>query len=394
MGQKGRGGGSGRAEYDGEALARRDVVLVSLNYRVGALGFLAHPALSHESPHRVSGNYGLLDQIAALRWVQKNIAAFGGDPGKVTLAGQSAGAYSTCALMVSPLAKGLFSRAIMESLPLMFQRIRRLAQDHDGLSSAEAECESLAPDIAVFRQLDAAQIIAQISPGPTLSTGTHFYPIVDGWVVPGDPADLIGTARQARVPVLIGFNSDEGNFFAGDAPKTIAAFHAFVHAKFPAGPFDEIVSMYPAKADAEAPAALVQFFGDYELLTSTVLTARAAARVSDVYLYRFSRVSPLSKRLWGGAAHRSELAYVFDHITTNSSDFEQQDKAVSEAMAGAWVRFAKTGNPNGDNLPNWPAYQAPAYRSLEYGDRITKESGYREAQIDFFRRVLGQMRTR
>jgi para-nitrobenzyl esterase len=386
------GGTASAPAYDGEALARRGVVLVTLNYRLGALGFLAHPALSRESAHGVSGNYGLLDQIAALRWVQKNIAAFGGDPANVTVFGGSAGAHSICVLMVSPLAKGLFSRAIMESLPLLFRPLRELSHARHGLASAETAGQAQASDIAALRAVDAQQIVSRLAPSPTLSTGTHFYPIVDGWVLPRDPAEAIGTARQAHVPALLGFNADEGHFFVNNAPASVAAFHDFVRAKFPPELFDRILGMYPAKTDADAPSALVRFFGDYELLTSTVLTARAASRIGDVYLYQFSRVSPVNRRIWGGAAHTLEIPYVFDHIAASSDDFDGRDRAVSEAMAGAWVRFAKTGSPNGENLPVWPAYKAPTYRYLEYGDVIAPASGFRQAQIDFFKHAFEQMR--
>ena len=386
-------GGSGSApSYDGEALARHGVVLVTLNYRVGALGFLAHPSLSRESAHRVSGNYGLLDQIAALRWVRTNIAAFGGDPANVTLFGGSAGAYSICVLTVSPLAKGLFRRAILESLPLFFRPVRVLTKNRNGLLSAEREGQAVAPDIAALRGLDAQQIVTRLAPSPTLSTGTHFYPIVDGWVLPEDPASLVGTTRQARVPLLMGFNADEGRFFANNAPKSLTGFHDFVRAKFPPALIDRILAMYPANTDAEAPSALTLFFGDYELLASTVLTARAASRTNEVRLYQLSRVSPLARRTWGGAAHTSEIPYVFGHIATQSGNFDGQDEAVSKAMVGAWVNFAKTGSPNNHDLPAWPVYAAPTYPYLEYGDVIAVGSGYRDAQIDFFERAFARMR--
>jgi para-nitrobenzyl esterase len=378
--------------YDGEALARRGVVLVTLNYRLGALGFLAHPALSRESARGVSGNYGILDQIAALRWVQNNIAQFGGDPANVTVFGESGGAYSICVLTVSPLTQGLFRRAILQSLPLMFQPARRLREHHASLASAEEEGQTKVPDVASLRMIGAEQIVKQVAPGPTLSNATHFYPVVDGWVLPNDPADLIGTKRQASAPILIGYNADEGNFFAPDAPKTLAGLQTFVRSKFHDSVLEPILGMYRAKTDADAPGALTRFFGDYELLTSTVLTARAMARVSNVHVFQFSRVGPLSRRLWNGAAHTSELPYVFDHVTSPSADFEPQDKAVSDVMAGAWVTFAKIGDPNGPGLPVWPQYQEPGYRYLNYSDNITTESGFRESQIEFCKRVLKQLR--
>lgn len=385
--------GSGSSpDYDGEALARRGIVLVTVNYRLGALGFLAHPALSRESARGVSGNYGLLDQIAALRWVQNNIGQFGGNPATVTVFGRSAGAYSICILTVSPLAKGLFRRAIMQSLPLMFQPALRLRTEYASLRSAESLGQAKAADIAALRVMSADQIVEQLAPGPTLSNETHFYPIVDGWVLSGDPADLIGSPRQAAVRTLIGYNADEGNFFLAEAQKSILGYQTFVRGKFGGAQLESILAMYPAKTDADAAMALTRFFGDYELLTSTVLTARTMARVSDVHVYQFFRVGPRNRRLWNGAAHSAELPYMLDHVSAPSDDFDSQDKAVSEAMAGAWVAFAKTGNPNGAGLPEWSAYQHPTYRYLNYSDSITVESGFRESQIEFCGRLLDKLR--
>ncbi len=361
---------------------------MTLNYRVGALGFLAHPALSRESARVVSGNYGLLDQIAALRWVHDNIEQFGGNPADVTVFGESAGAYSICVLTVSPLATGLFRRAILQSLPLMFQPARRLREGLGRIESAEARGAKMAPDIARLRTMDAEQVVARLAAGPTLSTGDHFYPVVDGWVLPRDPADLIGTARQAPVPVLIGYNAEEGRFFLPNAPKTISELEAFVRYKFGDTSLKSILTAYSVRTDADAAEALSRFFGDYELITSTVLTARAMARISSVHLYQFSRVSPLARRVWNGAAHTSDLPYVFDHVMTPSADYEPWDKNLAEAMAGAWVSFAKTGDPNGDGLPAWPAYRSPGYQYLNYSGTIAAGSGYRETQIEFCQRIL------
>ena len=385
------GSGSSPA-YDGEGLSRRGVVIVTLNYRLGALGFLAHPALSRESARGVSGNYGLLDQIAALRWVQNNIAQFGGNPADVTVFGRSAGAYSICVLTVSPSGRGLFRRAIMQSLPLMFQPALRLRTETAGFRSAESLGQAKAADIGALRAMSADQIVKQLAPGPTLSNETHFYPNVDGWVLPGDPTDLIGSPRRAAVAILIGYNADEGNFFLAEAQKSISGYQAFVRGKFGGAQLESILAMYPAKTDADAAVALTRFFGDYELLTSTVLTARAMARFSNVHVYQFSRVGPRSHRLWNGAAHSAELPYMFDHVRTPSEDFESQDKAVSEAMAGAWVAFAKTSSPSGPGVPEWPSYQQPTYRYVNFSDSITVESGFRESQIEFCERLLDKLR--
>jgi para-nitrobenzyl esterase len=287
--------------------------------------------------------------------------------------------------MVSPMAKGLFRRAILQSLPLMFQPAIQL-------KPAEAEEKTKAPDIAALRMGSAEQILKQVVARPPLSAGIHLFPIVDGWLLPKDPADLIGTAQQASIPVLIGYTADEGNFFLGTAPKGISGFQTFVQSKFGAARLESILTMYPAKTDPDASDALGRFFGDYELITSTVLTARAMARVGNVHLYQFSRVGPLSRRLWNGATHTSEIPYVFDHVTAPSADFEPQDKVVSEAMVGAWVRFAKTGDHNASDLPTWPTYREPGYQYLKYSDSIATDAGFREAQVEFCARLLEQLR--
>ena len=378
-------------QYDGERLARRGVVVVTLNYRLGPFGFFAHPALSRESDRRVSGNYGLLDQIAALRWVRENITAFGGNPANVTLFGQSAGARSTGYLMVSPLAQGLFHRAIMESGPSIGPTPRLRAPSY-GFPAAETQGESVAPDLARLRAMSAEQVLIQLPTAPTLSAGTHYYPVIDGYVIPDDPGVLVGTTSQARVPLLIGHTADEGLFFASDPPRTISGYHDFVRATFPAEFVDPILTRYPATAESEVQAAVLRMFADYRLATPIALSARAASKVTDVYVYRLSRVSPSSRSIWGGAAHTAEIPYVFDHITMDPSQFEERDRALSRIMAGAWVQFAKAGNPNGAGLPQWPAYRSPDYRVLQYGDDLTVRSNNRDPQMDFFQRVLETMR--
>lgn len=379
-------------QYDGEQLARRGVVLVTLNYRLGPLGFFAHPALSLESDLRVSGNYGLLDQIAALRWVHANIETFGGDPANVTVFGQSAGAWSTCVLMVSPLAQGLFHRAIAESVPRVVGPKLRLREPYYGSPSAESQGEAAAPDLVTLRVMSADQVLAALPAAPTLSAGIHYFPIVDGYVLPDDQGDLIGTRRQGLVPLLIGHNREEGLFFSGDAPKSIEAHRDLVRAKFPTEVIDAILNAYPATTNAEAAAAALRLFADHELVAPTVLAARAASTVGAVYAYRLTRVSPLSRSRWGGASHGAEIPYVFAHITTDTTQFEARDQSLSQAMAGAWVQFAKTGNPNRAGLPQWPAYHSPEYRAMEYGDEISIRSDADDPHVEFFRRVFETMR--
>ena len=381
--------------FDGQMLARRGVVVVTFNYRLGPLGFLAHTALSRESPQRVSGNYGLLDQIAALRWIRDNIGAFGGDLSNVTVFGQSAGASSGAGvLMVSPLARGLFHKIIAQSAGTTgtFGPKPRLHVPYYGLRAAEAEGELMAPDIEKLRAMSADEVLAKLPISPTFSTGLHYSPVVDGYVLPDDPGVLLGTSSQANVPLLIGHNADEADFYRRDAHQTIAAYHDFVSHLFPSQFVDTILMRYPAAEDAKVPDAVLRMFTDYRFITPTVLTARAASRTTSVYMYRFSRVSPLSQSLGGGAAHGVEVPYVWDHITTDASQYEEVDRTLSRAIAGAWVQFAKTGNPNGASLPQWPAYAAPEYRLLEYGDEIAIRSNADSPNIDFFRRVFETMR--
>jgi para-nitrobenzyl esterase len=378
---------------DGTNLARRGVVVVSFNYRLGALGFLAHPALSRESEHQVSGNYGLLDQIAALRWVSANIAAFGGNPDNVTLFGSSAGASSQIFLIVSPLARGLFHRAITQSLG--YSAVgpkRRLRVPSYGFPPAEAHGLSLASDIATLRGLSAEEVLARMpNTSETLGVGQN-APIVDGYVVPDDPALLVGTNNQSKVPLLIGHNADEGLFYVRDLPKTIEDYRAFIRARFPGEFVDKVLARYPATTDADVAKVAPVLETESRFVAPAALTARAASKVSDVYMYRFSRVAPSSRSAWGGAAHTTEVSYVFDNTSGDASQYEDIDRTVSRAMADAWVRFATTGNPNGGELPAWPPHRSPDYRLMDFGDAATVRSNARSPEIEFFQQAFETMR--
>jgi len=215
---------------------------------------------------------------------------------------------------------------------------------------------------------------------------------VDGHVVPDDPAVLMGTNKQLKVPLLIGHNADEGLFYTRDLPKTLENYRAFVRARFPAALVDPVLARYPASADADGAVVAPGVETESRYGAPTVITARAASKVSDVYMYRFSRVAPSSRAAWGGAAHTSEVAYVFDNTSGDASQFDEIDRTVSGAMAAAWVRFAKTGNPNGGGLPQWPPYRSPDYRLLDFGDAVAVGSNARSPQIEFFQRAFETMR--
>ena len=229
-------------------------------------------------------------------------------------------------------------------------------------------------------------------PSRSETLGLIYVPLVDGYVVPDDPAVLIGTNSQSKVPLLIGHNADEGLFYAGDLPKTLAEYRALVRARFPAELVDAVLAQYPAATDADVPFVAPLLDGESRLIAPTVLTARAASRVSEVYMYRFSRVAPSSRAAWGGAAHTSEVAYVFDNTTGDASQFDEIDRTVSRGMADAWVQFAKTGNPNTAAPPRWPVYRTPDYRLLDFGDQVTVRSNADSPHVDFFGRVFNTMR--
>ena len=203
---------------------------------------------------------------------------------------------------------------------------------------------------------------------------------------------LVGTNNQSKVPLLIGHNADEGLFYARDLPKTLQEYRAFVRARFPAEFVDAVLARYPAATDADVAVVAPVLETESRFVATAALTARAASKVSDVYMYRFSRVAPSSRSAWGGAAHTSEVPYVFDNTSGNASQFDEIDRTVSRAMADAWVQFAKTGNPNGGGLPQWPAYRSPDYRLLDFGDAVTVRSNARSPEIEFFQQAFETMR--
>ena len=209
-------------------------------------------------------------------------------------------------------------------------------------------------------------------------------------MLPDDPANLVGTGRQHATAALVGYAADEGKFFQSDAPKTLGEASAFIRARFGDGAIQPVLHAYHVETDAHVPAALATFFGDHEILASTVLTARTMSKRNDVYVYQFSRVAPQTR--FSSATHTSEIPYVFGTLRLAVPRAEPVDAALADAMAGAWVRFATSGNPNGPGLPEWPSYARPAYQYLNYGDRISMESGYRTSEIAFSERLLANQR--
>jgi para-nitrobenzyl esterase len=394
-------GSSALTLYDGERLAREDVIVVSFNYRVGIGGFLAHPELSKESPQGISGNYALLDMVAALQWVQRNIAAFGGDAGNVTIWGESAGGTAVGLLLVVPQAQGLFHKAIMNSPWSMNYPINRLREARGTRPSAEERGAALG-SLADLRAKSADELM-QLSMSGLLATATidpdqggqTFRPIVDGVVLPDDPAVLFATGAFHHVPVIAGTNADEGVLFA---PRQIAAREqadAWLRAELGSEAAAGMGMLYGLDAGVPAPVALTKLTGDALFGMGTRAILRAAARYSPhVYQYEFTRVSPLAKRMMINAYHSADLSYTFGTLpetplssvgipgfSVRPGDFDETDERLSRAMSGAIVQFAKNGDPNGKGLPKWAPY-ASGESYLEYGDSIVQKQKLRAQYLD------------
>ena len=391
-------GSGGSSYYNGEALAKQGVVVVTINYRLGPFGFFAHPLLSQESEHGVSGNYGLLDQIAALQWVQRNIARFGGDPNCVTIFGESAGSASVCRLMVSPLAKGLFHRAIAESGGAE-GRDRHLKQDVGRVEAMEKigqriatklGCDKAPYVLAELRAKSADELLSASDPAQGLfGKGTKFGWIVDGWVLPDDPGALFAAGKQAPVPFIAGTNADEGTIFLQQLPGLhVMGYKLTVRTVF-REQAPQYLALYPVTQDDQVRAALSRLTTIGAFVYPARADARAQAKIdAKTFLYHFTRVPPYVRGRDYGAFHSAEIGYVFGNLVPMGT-FEPLDKGLSRTMSACWVQFAKTGDPNGPGLPQWPAYDAVGDKYLEFGDQVKVGAGlYREA-CDLLAQVRG-----
>ena len=361
-----RGSGS-TPTYDGEALAKKGVVVVTINYRLGIFGFFAHPELTQESEHHSSGDYGILDQIAALQWVQHNIAAFGGDPKRVTIFGESAGSWAVNVLVASPLTKGLFQRAIGES-GANFNKMTKLEDlEKSGLRAGAS--------IKDLRAKSAEDI---------LKTAGAFSVNVDGWLLPTDVITIFEKGRQNDVPVLIGSNADEGTAFM--PPKiTLNAFQATAKQRF-GDNAPKLLQIYAATNDDEAWKASAALMRDttFGVQMRTWARMQTKSGKAPAYLYYFSRVpdsGPLSKHY--GAFHASEIPYVFETGDIGRRKWDDTDRHLSDTMSSYWVNFAITGNPNGKGLPTWPKYNEKKDLALGLGDQVQAIPVPNKAALDF-----------
>ncbi len=375
-------GDGSEPRYDGESMARKGIVTLTVNYRLGLFGFLAHPELSRESGKNASGNYGLMDQRAALQWVQQNIAAFGGDPKKVTIAGESAGSFSVSAQMASPQARNLIAGAIGESGSLLsLQPTMPLAKGEEGGVKFAAEVG--ASSLAALRAMPAEKLLeATAKPGVA-----WFWPVVDGYFFPKSPSEIFEAGEQARVPLMAGWNSEEMNYRAllGQDPPTPENYAKAVQKVF-GDKAPEVMQAYPATTEEEVMQAATDLAGDRFIGYSTwkLLDVHARTSGQPVYRYYYERPRPPMTPEMGdaapglaggvvrgkdaqamkvpparGAVHSAEIEYAMGNLGTNKVyAWTPDDYKVSETMQQYFANFIKTGNPSGAGLPQWPATTA------------------------------------
>ena len=365
------GGTAGHPGFTGNNLAKRGAIVVSANYRLGIFGFFAHPELTAESPERASGNQGIQDQIAALRWVKNNIAAFGGDPDRVTIVGESAGSVSVAILVASPLAKGLFQRAIAESgndgMPIHAgedSRFDRKTAEAKGLAVAKAMG---APHLADLRAMSVEALQK-----PAWSPNT----IVDRYVLHEDLTTSYRHHRQNDVPLLVGWNAEEGRDLApeilGTSEFTAANHRKLVSKLLGYAPSDALLAAYPGTTDAQAKASIDQLTNDWwgwRMVHWAGLQAKYGRSSAYAYFFAHRPAEPLTPCGYGcGAGHGAEIPYVFDNLHLDARPWTQSDRQLAARLATTWVNFARSGRPDGSGLPAWPQFDGSNGSLLRIGD--------------------------
>ncbi len=346
-------GGAGVPIYDGEAMAKKGIIFVSINYRVGVFGFFAHPELTKESPNHASGNYGLMDQIAGLKWVQHNIAAFGGDPNNVTIAGQSAGSTSVNCLVATPLAKGLFQKAIAESGASFIRQSPSLA-------TAEAEGQRLmhAMNLASIGDLRAvpAEALQQ-------QQGNLRGPIIDGYVLPDAVFNIFAAGKENKISLLTGWNEDEGLLFG--PIENAEDFSTEIRAKYGVNA-GNLLRYYPAQTDSQARVSQMNLWRDIIFGVENYTFANVeAGRGAKVWAYRFRRKPPATgEYLKYGAFHTAEVPYAYNNLQFVNRPWTPVDRTLADLMSSYWANFVRNGNPNGKGLPVWDAYRSGLERVM------------------------------
>jgi para-nitrobenzyl esterase len=363
--------------YNGTTLAQKGVILVTTSYRLGALGFMAHPQLDSESANNVSGNYGLLDQQTALQWVQQNIGAFGGDPSRVTIFGQSAGGESVLIHLVSPQSRGLYSQGIVESGPFWAQgpTIDNVHSKADAEQIGQDFAQSLGysgPDaIQKMRKVNAMDIV-NASPWPATSWDrTHtlkFEPTIDGWLLPDSVDALFGLYKENPVPFMIGTNANDGTTLSAGANMTVPEYIVFLQNYFGTDA-SKVFAQYPANSTEEVQLRLAQIMTRYDFADAAKFAAGSMGDLErNTYLYRYSYVLPDQPN---GAFHGSETLLLFG-LTKDM----KANPVVADNLVDFWTRFAKTGDPNGEVSVTWPQYTRADGRYLDINNVSTVMSGY------------------
>jgi para-nitrobenzyl esterase len=382
-----RGAGS-ENQYDGAYFAKKGVVFVNFNYRMNVFGFLAHPELTSESDHHSSGNYALLDQIAALQWIQNNIAQFGGDPHDVMIFGHSAGSANVSSLLASPLAHGLFERALMQSGENLGKGVP--------LADAEKNGENFAASVGAHSIADLRKVPAE---DLLKAMPRQIGLIVDGWVLPQDVYSTFAEGKQNDVPLIVGSMANDTPG-PPSAPMKAADVPAYAQQTF-GSLADEYLRIYPANDDQQAVNS------DLEFRTNQAMAnARRLARLqmktgkSPVYWYWFTHTSPFPEGLvWGGKAakdwgayHGGEIVYVFDAFPLEDWAWRPVDLQLGDVVSSMWINFAKTGDPNGPGLPKWPAYNPKADQLLNFSDHPKAQQAPYGAALDFQDKVAEMRR--
>ncbi len=361
-------GATSEPRQDAGNLSKKGVLVVTMNYRLGIFGFFSLPALAKESSHNATGNYGLLDQMAALKWVKDNIAVFGGDPGNVTIFGESAGSFSVSVLMASPLAQGLFRRAIGESGAFFGDTLRAQSRAETEKAGVEFAKSSLGTDaMEALRAKPAAEVLQAASkPG-----GPRFVPNIDGYFLPESVEAIFAAGKQSDVPLLAGWNADEGSYrmILGKETPTPETFLAGAR-KLYGEHAETILKLYPAATAAQAKRSAQDLAGDrfigyatWKWMEQQLKTGKA-----PVFRYRFDQTLPLAADAAPDAEptapHASEIEFVFQVLSSKNLPWRAEDRRVSDLMGSYWSNFAKTGNPNGEGLPRWPAYSQDGYEVM------------------------------